>query len=66
MWECLVVLHAWIVSNYWRNRAEGNRAEFISLVVSDKWEGDPEEADFGMLFPTVGSLLLPFIWMLFD
>jgi hypothetical protein len=65
LWECLLVVHAWILSSYWRNRAEGNPAEYISIEVSDRWDGDPDEADFGVLVATVATLLFPFGWIFF-
>jgi hypothetical protein len=62
--EAIAVWHAWYVSNYWRNRAEGNPAEYVSVRVSDDWDGDPEQADLGMLIVSTIAVLLPFCWML--
>lgn len=63
IWELIVIWHSWAVANYWLNRAEGNRAEYFSVVVSDQWEGDPDEADLAMLVPTIVGAVFPFAWV---
>jgi hypothetical protein len=66
IWEVLVVVNAWMLSCYWCNRAEGNAAEYISIEVSERWDGDPEQADFGVLIVTIATVLFPFGWILFE